>query len=257
MTLVYEKKGRIAYITLNRPQALNAFDPEQLREFSQALSDFRDDPQLWVAIITGAGDRAFSSGADIKSLVPLLKDDWRFNPWHMPPHITRGLELWKPTIAAINGVALGGGLEVALACDIRVASERATFGLPEVKLGLIPGWGGTARLARLIPQAIAAQMILTGEPISAQEALRVGLINELTPAPALMAAAERWADKLCQVGPLAVRAAKEVMVRGMSLTLDDTLRLEWERLGGLFDTRDSVEGTQAFEERRKPDFKAQ
>ena len=254
MSLIYEKKGKIAYITFNRPDAMNSFNREQLTEFSEAISDFRDDAQMWTAIITGAGDRAFSTGADIKSMVPLMREDWRFNPWHMPLHIMRGQDLWKPTIAAVNGAALGGGLEVALACDIRVASEKAVFGLPEVKLGLIPGWGGTSRLQRLIPQAIAAQIILAGEPINAQEAHRVGLVNEVTPAAELMAAAERWANKFCQCAPLAVRAAKEVMVKGMGLTLDETLRLEWDRMKGLFDTSDFTEGTQAFEERRKPDF---
>ena len=225
MALIYERKGKIAYITLNRPEAMNSFDPQQAREFSRALIDFRGDPGLFVAIVTGAGERAFCAGADIRTMLPMMAGKWKKKPWLVPPSITRGLELWKPLVAAINGIAFGGGLEIALACDIRVASEKALLGVPEVKLGVIPGWGGASRLPRLVPPAIAAQMLLTGDPISAQEAYRVGLVNEVVPASELMASAEKWANKICQCGPLGVRAAKEVMIRGMSLSLDDTLRL--------------------------------
>ncbi|TET87790.1 MAG: enoyl-CoA hydratase/isomerase family protein, partial [Dehalococcoidia bacterium] len=138
MALLYEKKGKVAYMTINRPRALNAVDPETLQELSQALLDFRDDAERWVAILTGVGERAFCVGADIKDMLPVLEEirnEW----WRIPPTVLRGLELWKPIIAAINGHALGGGLELALACDLRIAAENATFGVPEVTLGIIPG----------------------------------------------------------------------------------------------------------------------
>ena len=149
MGFLYEKRGRIAYMTIDRPRALNAIDPQTFQEMSNALVSFRDDKDVWVAIITGSGDRAFCVGADIGEMLPVLRqirNEW----WRMPPTLFRGLELWKPTIAAINGHAMGGGLEVALGCDLRIASEKATFAFPEVTLGIIPGWGGTQRLPRLI-----------------------------------------------------------------------------------------------------------
>src|SRR4030043_467492 len=164
MALLYEKKGKIAYITINRPQALNALNPETYQELSQALLDFRDDDERWVVIITGAGEKAFCAGADLKEMLPILegvRNEW----WRLPPTIMRGLELWKPVIAAINGYALGGGLELALACDFRIAAENAVFGTPEVTLGIIPGWGGTQRLPRAIPKAKAAELLLMGQRI--------------------------------------------------------------------------------------------
>lgn len=141
MAVDYEKEGRIAIFTINRPEAMNALNIEVAQELHQAMTDFRDDPELWVGIITGAGEKAFCGGADIKDTLPFMKEH-RQDPWSFPPTIMRGFELWKPLIAAINGMALGGGLEVALACDIRIASENARLGTPEVNLGLIPGWGG-------------------------------------------------------------------------------------------------------------------
>src|SRR4030042_901952 len=170
MALLYEKRGRIAYVTINRPEALNAIDPQTYKEFSQAMMDFRDDTNCRVAIITGSGDRAFSAGADIKEMLPLLwgiRNEW----WRLPPFIVRGLELWKPLIAAVNGIALGAGLEISLACDVRIAAENAIFGVPEVKLGVIPGWGGTQRLPRAIPAAKAAMIV--GSEMNLQDGLRL------------------------------------------------------------------------------------
>ena len=256
MVLLYEKKGRVAYFTLNRPDALNSLNPELAQELSKAMVDFREDPQLWVGIVTGAGDRAFSAGADIKQLLPFMKDQWGPRPWLMPPNPMRGLELYKPLVAAVNGHALGGGLELALVCDIRIAAEHATFGVPEVRLGLIPGWGGTSRLPHLLPKAIAAQMLLTGQAISAQEAHRLGLINEVVPKDKLMETAERWAQRLAEPGPLAVRAAKEVMLKTMSMTLEESLKLEWEKIMYLYTTADWEEGREAFISRRKANFQA-
>jgi enoyl-CoA hydratase/carnithine racemase len=255
MFVNYEKKGRIAYFTLNRPEAHNAFNPEMLKELSDCLVDFKQNDDLWVGILTGAGERAFSAGADVKTMLSLICEEWQFNPSLMPPTIVRGLELYKPMIAAINGIALGGGLEFALACDIRVAAEKAILGQPEGRLGLIPGWGGTCRLPRVVPWAKAAEMLLTGDFISAQEALRIGLVNEVVPLPELMPAAERWAERIIRNGPLAVRAAKEIMLKSLNISFEECLKLEWERFGQLYHTEDSIEARQAFFKKKKPEFK--
>jgi E-phenylitaconyl-CoA hydratase len=180
MSIDVTKEGKIAVFTINRPEAMNAMNPEVFKELSDALIKFKDDDDLWVGIITGAGDRAFCAGADIKLMLPVI-GELKDRPWAEPPIIMRGLNLWKPLIAAVNGTALGGGLEIALACDMRIASENATFAVPEVTLGLIPAWGGTQRLPRAIPMAKAAEMLLTGRPIDAQEAYRVGLVSRVVP----------------------------------------------------------------------------
>ena len=255
MAIDYQKEGRIAIFTINRPQAMNAMNTEAVRELHEAMVDFRDDPDLWVGIITGAGEKAFSAGADIKDMLPFMKEH-RDSPWAMPATPMRGLELWKPLIAAINGLALGGGLEIALACDIRIASENARLGVPEVTLGLIPGWGGTQRLPRVIPWAKAAEILLMGRPIGAEEAYRIGLVNKIVPLEQLMPTAREWAEVICQAGPLAVRAAKEAMIRGCSMTLDEGLRLENSLEAYCLGTEDFTEGTRAFVEKRKPVYKA-
>jgi len=256
MAIDYQKEGKIAIFTINRPEALNSMNVPAARELHKAMVDFRDDPELWVGIITGAGDRAFCAGADIKDMLPFLKENLQNSPWAMPDTPMRGLDLWKPLIAAVNGMALGGGLEIALACDIRIASEKARFGVPEVTLGLIPGWGATQRLPRMVPRCKAAELLLTGKPIDAQEAYRIGLVNIVVPPEAVMTTAREWAEIICQAGPLAVRAAKEAMIRGSSLTLEDGLRLENALEAYLMSTEDYTEGTNAFVEKRKPDFKA-
>jgi len=252
----YQKEGKIAILTINRPEALNAMNVQAAQELHDALVDFRDDDELWVGIITGTGDRAFCAGADIKDMLPFLQKNLPQRPWAMPATPMRGLELWKPLIAAINGMALGGGLEIALACDLRIASEKARLGAPEVTLGLIPGWGGTQRLPRMVPRCKAAELLLMGRPIDAREAYRIGLVNMVVPPEAVMPTAREWAEVICQAGPLAVRAAKEAMIRGSSLTLEDGLRLENDLEAYLLGTEDFTEGTNAFVEKRKPDFKA-
>lgn len=216
--------------------------------------DFRDDSELLCAIITGAGSRAFCTGADIGKMLPFIKEH-RGEQQLWWGTIMRGLEVWKPIIAAVNGMALGGGLELALACDLKIASENATFGQPEVKLGLIPGWGGTQRLPRVIPLARAAEMLLTGEPIDAQEAYRLGLVNRVVPLPELLPTAREWAENLCGLGPLALRAAKEAMTKGLDMELENGLRLEQKLFESLLSSEDYEEGTKAFVERRKPEFK--
>lgn len=255
MPIDYKKEGKIAIITLNRPEAYNAMDQETARELSQVLIDFKDDDSLWVGIITGAGMKAFSAGADVRKLLPELKRS-KGQPWSDPPSILRGLNLWKPMIAAVNGVALGGGMELCLACDIRIAAENATFGLPEVTLGLIPAWGGTQRLPRMIPRAIAAEMLLTGRPINAQEAYRVGLVNKVVPQGELMSTAIQMANMICKPAPLSVRAAKQAMIQGTSMSLTEGLELEKTLCDFATSTEDFTEGCSAFLEKRPPNFKA-
>lgn len=254
MSIDYKKEGKIAVFTINRREALNAINLESLEELSRALIDFKDDDGLYVGIITGAGTKAFSVGADIRSVLPQFKQK-RGQPWAGPPTILRGLELWKPMIAAVNGYALGGGMELALACDLRIAAENATFGFPEVNLGFIPGWGGTQRLPRLIPPAKAAEMLFTGKPIDAQEAYRIGLVNKVVPLVQLMTAANEMAEMVCRPAPLAVRAAKQAMMQGLSLSLENGLELEKTLIDFLVATEDFDEGSQAFLSKRKPNFK--
>ena len=255
MAIDYQKEGRVAVFTLNRPEAMNSLNMETVRGLRDAMLEFRDDPELWVGIVTGAGQRAFCAGADIKDTLPFMKKHGR-NRWTFPASIWRGLELWKPLIAAVNGVALGGGLEVVLSCDIRVAAETARFGVPEVTLGLAPDFGGTQRLPRMLPWCKAAELLLTGKPIDAQEAYRLGLVNKVVPPEQLMAEAREYALAICRAAPLAVRAAKEAMIKGTSLSLEDGLRLENDLNAYLYTTEDFTEGTTAFMEKRKPDYKA-
>lgn len=260
-TVLYDQNDKIVTITINRPDAMNAIDPETHEALVAAWVRFRDDDAAWVAILTGAGDKAFSAGADLKKMIPAAFSGGRgYDPSAHNGYglggITRGLEIWKPMIAAINGFCLAGGLEQALACDLRVAAPHARFGLTEVRWAIMPGAGGTQRLPRAVPLARAMEMILTAEHITAEEALRLGLINKVVPLPHLMPAAFALAQTLCERGPLALRSAKEAVVRGLSLPLADGLRLEAFLSGTLRGTEDATEGPRAFAEKRKPSFKA-
>jgi enoyl-CoA hydratase/carnithine racemase len=255
MAIGYTKEGKIAVITLNRPEALNSFDPEQLDQFNKALYDFNEDENLWVAIVTASGERAFSVGADIKTTLPRIQNSSQRG--EMPaPAICEDMQIWKPIIAAINGACLGGGFEVALACDIRIAAENATFGFPEINLGLIPGWGGTQRLPRAVPLAKAAEMLTSGRPIDANEAYRIGLVNKVVPAAELMAEAKKMAETLLKPAPLAARAAKQAMLQGLNTTLLSGLEIEYQLEKYVTKSEDFKEGRQAFMEKRKADFKA-
>jgi enoyl-CoA hydratase/carnithine racemase len=259
MALLYDQQGHVVTITLNRPGAMNAIDPETHQELIDAWARFRDDPDAWVAILTGAGEKAFSAGADLKKLIPQAFARPGAGRSHNDVGlggITRGMEIWKPIIAAVNGYALAGGLELMLCCDLRVAAEHASFGLTEVRWAIMPGAGGTQRLPRMVPLAKAMEMILMGETCSAQEAHRIGLVNAVVPAAEVLPTARRWAGTICERGPLAVRAAKEAIIRGLSLPLADGLRLEAFLSGTLRGTEDAAEGPKAFAEKRKPVFRA-
>lgn len=256
-TVLYEQRDRIVTITLNRPEAMNAIDPEAHEALVAAWTRFRDDDDAWVAILTGAGDRAFSAGADLKKFVPAeLGARASGGDGLGLGGITRGLEIWKPMIAAVNGFCLAGGLEQALACDIRIAAAHARFGLTEVRWAIIPGAGGTQRLPRAIGLGKAMEMILTAEQITADQALAMGLVNRVVSLAELMPAAHALADLLCERGPLALRAAKEAVIRGLALPLGDGLRVEALLSQTLRGTHDAVEGPRAFAEKRKPVFKA-
>lgn len=256
MPVRYEVEGHIATITIDRPNAFNSIDLETWAAFSETTGRLEEDSEAWIGIVTGAGNRAFSAGADLRSTIPRMLDDPDHNPYAAPPTIMRGQTVTKPLIAAVNGLALGGGLEVALACDLRVASEKARFGAPEVTLGLIPGWGGTQRLPRQLPWTVAARILLTGQPISAQEALQVGLVNAVVPAEDVMAEAHRLAETLLKCGPLALRAAKRAMVEGYHMPLEEGLALEERLFNSLAYTEDIREGLAAFSEKRPPQYKA-
>jgi enoyl-CoA hydratase/carnithine racemase len=225
-----------------------------LRDLHDALAAFRDNDEVWVGILTGSGEKAFCSGADIVEMLPFLKSA-EHKSWVIPETPLRFMEVYKPIIGAINGMALGGGFEIALICDIRIAAEHARFGCPEVNLGIMPGWGATQRLTRIIPRAKAMELVLSGKPINAQEAYRIGLVNEVVPKMELMARAQKWAEDLCQVGPLALRAAKEAMIRGYSMPLDEGIKLESALFSYLLGTEDFKEGRDAFLNKRKPQFK--
>jgi enoyl-CoA hydratase/carnithine racemase len=250
LSIDYIKEGKIALFTINNPGKKNALDLASLKEFQRALVDFENEDSLCAGIITGAGEEAFCSGIDIKST---LTKDPENSPF--PPTLMKGLEITKPLIAAVNGLALGGGFEVVLACDIRIASENAIFGFPEVKLGFIPDWGGTQRLTREISRCQASELLLTGKPIGVEEAYRMGIVNRIASRGKLGESARELAEDICQAGPLAVRAAREAMLKGATLSLEEGLNLETALAAYLKTTEDFEEGMRAFKEKRPPRFK--
>lgn len=257
MALLFDVQDNIATITFNRPHVMNAMDPDTYRELSQAWITVRDDPQIWAAIITGAGDKAFTSGADLKALAQGPKaEPSQFWQTQADQLLNRGLEIWKPIIAAVNGYCLGGGMTLLLATDLRIASEKATFGLSEVKRAILPANGGTQRTLRQLPYPLAMELLLTGDRIDATEAHRIGLLNRVVPADLLMTTAREMAARICRNGPLAVRAIKELAVRSQYMHLDDGLRLEQAVQSVLRKTDDAIEGPLAFSEKRDPVYRA-
>ena len=256
MVILYEKTDRIAFLTLNRPQAMNAINLELARELFEAWRDFVADPQVLVLVVTGAGEQAFCAGADLREAAERGVDSHVLSFWDDSLKLPmRDGECHKPVIAAINGYCLGGGLELALTCDIRIASESATFGQPEIRWGIFPGMGATQRLPRLLPYNLAAEMIFTGEPISARRAFEIGLINQVVASGELKMTVQSLAERISEKPPLALRAAKEALLRSYELPLHQGLRMErlLRRIVG--DTDDAREGVKAFAERRKPRFR--
>lgn len=255
MAIDFDLTKGVATITINRPERRNALDAEHYAQLSEAWTRVRDDPEIRVAIVTGAGDRAFCAGADIKSFVGrevALSEHWLTQKNAL---LNRGLEVWKPVIAAVNGFCVGGGMTLMLATDIRVASENAIFSLAEVKRGIIAANGGTQRIMRQMPYAIAMEMLLTGDSIDAETAARWGLINRVVPLDALMDAARALAERVCESAPLAVQAAKELAIRSQDLDLASGLRLEQYVNRILHNSEDTRAAKAAFAEKRKPAFK--
>jgi len=253
-TVTYEKKGAIAYVTLNRPKVLNALNKTALADLRAAFEDARDDSSLHGVILTGAGDKSFIAGADINEVAtdtPVQAEEKTRRGQHLMDLIEN---LGKPVVAAINGFALGGGCEAALACTIRLAAESAKFGLPEVKLGIIPGYGGTQRLPRLVGKGVALQLILSGAMIDAQEAYRIGLVNEVVPKAELIARAEAILNQIGANAPLSVRYALEAVNKGMETSLAEGLVLESTFVAICTSTEDKKEGTSAFLQKRPPQF---
>jgi enoyl-CoA hydratase len=252
--ILYEKKDGIAYITFNRPKVLNALNRQTIEELGAALRDARDDASVRVLILTGSGEKAFVAGADISELAQQTPVGGKeFSLYGQG--IFHLLEtVGKPSICAINGFALGGGCELALCCSIRIASKTARIGQPEVKLGILPGYGGSQRLARLCGKGVAHELCLTGEMISAEEAQRIGLVNHIYEPAELIPAAEALAKKIIANAPLAVKFAMEAVERGSQMPLEEGLFLEATLFGVACATEDMREGTKAFLEKRAPNF---
>lgn len=254
MAVDFALEDGIATITINRPERLNAMDAEHYQALSHAWVRVRDDPAVRVAVITGAGERSFTTGADLKSFIPSAPSMAELMLTQQGQLLNRGLEVWKPVIAAINGYCLGGGVTLMLATDIRVAAEHATFNVAEVKRGVFAANGGTQRLARQLPHAIAMELLLTGDSIDAATAARWGLVNRVVPTAALMETALDYARRIAANAPLAVQATKELALRSRDLDLATGLRLEQIMLRHLQGTEDVGEGTRAFAEKRPPRF---
>ena len=248
----YEKRDHVAFITMHRPEVMNALHPPAHEELDGCWNDFAADDDLRVAVLTGAGEKAFSAGNDLK-----------WTAQHGIPRmpktgfaaITSRFDLEKPVIAAVNGLALGGGLEIALACDVIVAAEHATLGLPEPRVGLMAAAGGVHRLPRHLPLKIAMGMLLTGKPITAAEGYRLGLVNEVVPGPELLAAAERWARTIAECSPRSLQATKQAALDGLGKPLRDAMFAHYPAVDRLWVSEDAIEGPRAFAEKRPPQWK--
>jgi enoyl-CoA hydratase len=262
--LLVDTTDGVMTLTMNRPEVGNALSPQMLVKMAEAWYEFRDTRALRVAILTGAGEKDFCAGGDLKLTMPLFtgarqpEDDWDHklvsNSVLFMDAILRGFALYKPVIAAVNGNALGGGTEMTNACDLRVAAEHATFGTPEAKRGLLPGGGSISRLPRQIPYAKAVEMLMIGDPFSAQQALAMGLLNYVVPKEQLMAKARDLACRLADNGPLAVQKIKEGVMRTSGVPLDQALAIENEVSVAVMMSKDAREGPRAFKEKRKPRF---
>ena len=243
-------EGRVLHVILNRPQVLNALHPPAHIELAEIFDAFADDGDLWIAVVRGAGERSFCAGTDLKALAEGGRDEY-------PPSgfagLTRRFDLDKPVVAAVNGLALGGGLEIALACDLVVAAEHARFGFPEPRVGLAALGGGVHRLVRQLPDKVAMGLLLTGRQFSAQEALAYGLVNEVVPRERLDLAVEGWVEDMLACAPLALRATKQVARRNLDhAALSDAIGADYPAVGRMLASEDAVEGPRAFAEKRAP-----
>ena len=249
--VLLEKKGHIAVATINRPKALNALNSQVLEDIDQLVEQVKADDEIRALVITGSGEKAFVAGADIGEMSTLTKAEGEaFGK--KGNDVFRKLEtLPIPTIAAVNGFALGGGCELSMSCDIRLCADTAVFGQPEAGLGITPGFGGTQRLARLVGMGIAKQLIYTAKNIKADEALRIGLVNAVYPLEELMPAAEKMAETIAKNAPIAVRACKKAINEGLEAKMDDAVVIEEKLFGSCFQTADQIEGMSAFLEKRK------
>ncbi|ABO50306.1 Enoyl-CoA hydratase/isomerase [Desulforamulus reducens MI-1] len=253
-TILLEKEGNIALLTINRPKALNALNPEVLTELGQAVDAISADDEIFVVILKGAGEKAFVAGADITAMKDMTALEGR-NFGQLGQEVFKKLEYMpKPIIAAINGFALGGGCELAMACDIRVASEKSKFGQPEVGLGITPGFAGTQRLPRLVGKGRAKELIYTADIIGAADAHRIGLVNHVVPEDQLLEFCKNMAKRIASKGQIAVRLCKSAIDQGLEMDVDKGIAYEAEVFGLCFATTDQTEGMTAFVEKRKPNF---
>ncbi|HTE14349.1 MAG TPA: enoyl-CoA hydratase-related protein [Burkholderiales bacterium] len=256
MSIDVTVENKIALVLLNRPEAMNAYDPEMRNQLYGVWDRVRMDPDIHVVIITGAGDRAFCTGSDLKKTMPPKESVAELLLAKNAPGGVQEAHTDKPIICAINGYAVGGGLELALACDIRIASDNAKLGLSEVAVGSIPGGGGIQRLPRAVGRSDAMLMLLTGDPIDAAEALRIGLVSRVVSRAELMPLAYKIAERIARNAPLAVRAVKRMAVQGLEMPLVQALQVDKYMAGLMRDTEDRIEGRKAFTEKRKPQWKA-
>jgi len=253
--LLYNKKEHIATITLNRPQSLNAWNTALLTELRKVLEDIETDAEVRVVVITGAGDKAFCAGADISEILDKAPEEARVWSWWVQGVLTRIETIKKPVIAKINGFCLGGGLELAMACDFRIASETAIFGQPEINLAIIPGGGGTQRLPRLIGKTKAMELLMTSEQIDAAEAHRLTLVNAVVPVDELDREVDELIEKLLSKSPATLGTLKYAVYKGTEMNLEYALEYESECFGAALATEDAREGLKAFLEKRKPNYK--
>lgn len=254
MGVDFIKENHVAYVTLNRPEAMNSLDPESVQRLAEIWSEVKKDDDIRVSVFTGAGEKSFCTGTDMKKTPP--PEECMAAMWLRDGQpIIPDMKMWKPIICAINGYAIGGGLEMALACDMRIASSKAKFAFTEVKVASLAGLNGTQCLPRAIPQAVAMKMLLTGEMIDAEEALRVGLISDIVEPAGLQELAKKYAEKIAANAPLSVKAAKQAVVMGLEMPLEHGIAFSHLLWGVLRDTEDRKEGFTAFAEKRSPQWK--
>jgi len=249
-TIRFERRGHIAIVTISRPEAMNALTKDMLLGIDRAFAEIERDPELWVSILTGAGDKAFCCGMDLKEAIPAMTSGDSLG--YDDPTKRQFTDVFKPIIAAINGLCIAGGMETVIHTDLRIAAEHARFGLGEVRWGLVPAGGSHVRLPQQMPWAVAMQLLLTGDQIDAKRAYEVGFVNEVVPKERLLPRAIEWAEAICRNGPLAVRTAKEIAVR--ALDLERGFVLEKALAARVFASQDALEGPRAFAEKRPPRF---